>query len=115
MNYFIYRAFKNALGVILIYDVTSEKSFQELANRLQEIKEKTDPKCVYFLIGNKIDLCQKDPKLRKIIAEEAKIKADKNHFLFKEISNKTMENLNEGFLEFIEGKFNIFCLFNKYF
>lgn len=111
---FMFRVFKNALGVILIYDVTSEKSFNELSNWLQEIKEKTDPKCVYFLIGTKIDLCEKDPKSRKVIAEEAQRKAEKNNFLFKEISNKTKENLDEGFSEFIEGKF-IFFNFQKIF
>ena len=47
--------FNGSDGVILVYDVTDQESFDTVQMWTKHIKEKTDEKSIKFLIGNKID------------------------------------------------------------
>ena len=57
-----------------------------------------------MLVGNKIDLCQNDPNLRKIDKEYGKSVADKRNFLFLETSALTIENVSVAFEKLIAGE-----------
>ena len=48
--------FKDAHGILLIYDVSDEKSFEDLDLWLKEIKEIAPEKSSILLVGNKVDL-----------------------------------------------------------
>lgn len=95
---------RRAVGGIIVYDITSEESFAHVLNWAEEIRNHSEKNCVIMLIGNKIDVCQKNPSSRKIDYEYAKSTAEKNNFLFFESSATTFENVSILFAELAEGK-----------
>ncbi|KAF8967343.1 P-loop containing nucleoside triphosphate hydrolase protein [Flammula alnicola] len=52
--------YRGAAGCLLVYDVTSRKSFQNVRNWLADVREHADPHVSCILVGNKVDLCE-DP------------------------------------------------------
>ncbi|VIO86960.1 Uncharacterized protein BM_BM1670 [Brugia malayi] len=68
--------FRKADGIILMYDVTSERSFLNVRNWINSMKAGVDESCVMCLVGNKIDLFANDQarvltyKYGKKLAEE---------------------------------------------
>lgn len=52
----IRRVFKQANGVILVYDITNRKSFQLIPNWLKRLEEEIQSNIPKILIGNKKDL-----------------------------------------------------------
>jgi GTPase SAR1 family protein len=71
---------------------------------LKELLENTDLKCVVYLIGNKIDLVDKDNKTREVSFEEANEFAKENKLTFYETSACTNKNINLVFQELMESK-----------
>ncbi|CAF1660948.1 unnamed protein product [Rotaria magnacalcarata] len=47
-------------GIILVYDVSCEITFQNVRSWMSSIQESTDEDCTLVLVGNKIDLCADD-------------------------------------------------------
>lgn len=82
-------------GVIFVYDVTQEHSFNNIVNWInllhQEVSDHDNiPK---ILVGNKIDL----EGSRIISSQQGKIFADSNNILFMETSSKSGENIENIF------------------
>ena len=48
--------FRGAVGALLIYDITSERSFKSVSNWLQKLQESAMPDLIVLLVGNKTDL-----------------------------------------------------------
>ena len=48
--------YRNAEGVVLMYDITRSESFQNLKDWLGEIRANADPDVVIYLVGNRHDL-----------------------------------------------------------
>lgn len=61
-------------GVVVVYDITKTKTFEQVDKWIEEIKKFLADKAQFILIGNKTDL----KFLRNIDAEEAKEKASKH-------------------------------------
>jgi len=59
--------YRQAIGVLLVYDITSSKSFESLDKWLLEVREHADEKIQIILIGNKNDLASK----REVEREQA--------------------------------------------
>ena len=102
--------FQKAQGVMIVYDVTCEKSYNNLKFWIESLQtnlyEDID-KVPIILIGNKIDIPQ-----RKIDKEIAKEFANKNNFEYFETSAKTGEGVDNAIKELVkkimnmgEGKF----------
>ncbi|KAF9476409.1 ras-domain-containing protein [Pholiota conissans] len=53
--------YRGAAGCLLVYDVTSRKSFQNVRNWLADVREHADPHVSCILVGNKVDLCEDVP------------------------------------------------------
>ena len=51
--------YRNAVGVILVYDITERKSFEELGSWLTDVHALCEPNAVIELVGNKTDLAAK--------------------------------------------------------
>ena len=51
--------YKGAHGIILIYDVTDQQSFQHIKDWVDKIKEESNEGVIIYLVGNKIDLIDK--------------------------------------------------------
>jgi len=84
--------FKDAHGVILLYDVTNEDSFKGLNSWLTEIRNNSNKDVSIVLVGNKIDL--DDRKITKEIASEFAIK---NGLFYYETSSKDGINIDVPF------------------
>ncbi|CAA7271145.1 unnamed protein product [Cyclocybe aegerita] len=53
--------YRGAAGCLLVYDVTSRKSFENVRNWLSDVREHADPHVSCILVGNKVDLCDPPP------------------------------------------------------
>ena len=84
--------FKDAHGVILVYDVSNEISFRGLNVWLNEIKNNTKGEVSIVLVGNKIDIFE-----RKVSQKEANEYALKNGLLYVETSSKEGINIDTPF------------------
>lgn len=75
--------FKDAHGVILVFDLCEKRSFSGLNSWIKEIKNNTNQDVSVVLVGNKIDLPE-----RTVSKEEASEFASKNNLLYVETSSK---------------------------
>ena len=90
--------YKGAHGIILIYDVTSRKTFENVQNWITQIKEEVSDKVNIILVGNKID----DEKNRKVTTEEGKQMADSCKLEFFETSAKSGVGIDSTFNELVK-------------
>jgi len=93
--------YKNVDGIIFIYDVTNKNSFDNIKNWFENvIKNNTNEKCKFAVIGNKVDLKDeiiiKNEDAIKII-DEYKEQYKINDLIFNEISCKENLNVEETF------------------
>ena len=94
--------YQKADGIILSYDITNKRTFEECKNYYCEtIKEKCKRNIKVILIGNKKDLEDR----REVSFEEANEFALSKGYLFMETSCKTYENVYEAFEKLIETTF----------
>ncbi len=59
--------YRGAVGALLVYDITSLKSFESLPEWLRQIKTYAESNIVVLLVGNKSDLKDK----REVKTEDA--------------------------------------------
>ena len=90
--------YKGAHGIILIYDVTSRKTFENVKNWVSQIKEEVSDKVIIILVGNKID----DESNRKVSKEEGKKMANDCGLDFFETSAKSGLNIDSTFNELVK-------------
>ena len=86
--------YKRADCCVLVYDVTSEESFEECENFYKKQIEQNCKKSIkVILVGNKTDL----ENQRKIKTEEGAKFAKDNHYYFRETSCETNTNVSDAF------------------
>ena len=85
--------YKQAHGILLMYDITNDKTYSNIQKWITQIKEETSSNIVVFIIGNKIDL----EKERVISYDDGKNLAEQYQYPFFEASSKTAVNINEIF------------------
>jgi len=79
--------FRDAQGILVVYDVTNKISFENVENWIKDINDNCKNNNNIFLVANKIDL-------NRIISEEEGNKlAQKYNLLYYECSAKTGENI----------------------
>ena len=83
---------KKADGIILIYDISLRKTYDDIAYWMQGIMENKEKNFPILLIGNKCDLEEE----RQVTYEEGKELAKKYNIDFMEISNKKDINVQEA-------------------
>ena len=91
---------RNAEGVILVYDLTSTESFENLKFWIESIKNNlgNDDIIPIIIIGNKIDL--EDARvINKSVAEKF---AKDNNYKYFETSAKTGEGVDDAFREIVK-------------
>jgi small GTP-binding protein len=86
--------YRNAIGVIVVYDLTDRKSFDELNTWLNDIHALCDANAVIQLIGNKADLQAN----RVVTIAEAEQFASHHHIQYLETSAKGGQNIREAFV-----------------
>jgi len=86
--------YRGAMGILLVYDVTDEKSFNNIRNWIRNIEQHATESVNKILIGNKCDMVEKkvvDSARGKALADEYAIK-------FLETSAKNSINVEEAFI-----------------
>ena len=85
--------YRNAHGVILMYDLTRLESFENLKDWLREVRQNSDPDTTIYLVGNQLDLAEEE---REVQTEVAGAWAKENNLDgFSEASAKTAENVSD--------------------
>ena len=87
---------KNADGIILMYDITQQNTFESISNWMENIFSQKGKDFPVVLIGNKCDLEE-----RVVSKDEGEEMAKKYGLSFFESSNKTGENIEEAGMELI--------------
>ena len=90
--------YRGSHGIILIYDVTSLKTFENIKSWVTQIHEEISDKVVIYLVGNKVDKEEE----RKVSTAEGKKLADELGLPFTETSAKTGDNIENLFSDMIE-------------
>jgi small GTP-binding protein len=85
--------FRSAIGVILVFDLSERKSFDELNQWLVDIHALCDPNAIVTLIGNKLDLVSE----RKVTSNEAELFAQLHQLTYFETSALAGDNIQEAF------------------
>lgn len=78
--------YKNAIGIILVYDLSDPKSLETIDSWLREINDNSTDKAEIVLVGNKLDLVKSPPN-----------KSPKPEFSFFTTSAKTGANIAKLF------------------
>jgi len=86
--------YRGAAAAIVVYDITSEESFERAKSWVKELQRQGNPNIVIALAGNKTDLSIK----RKVQSEDAQAYVDEAGIMFMETSAKTASNVNELFV-----------------
>ena len=89
--------FKNADGVILMYDITNKKTYNDITQWIKDIREYKGEEFPMILIGNKCDLEDE----RAVTFEQGKELANNYGFEFMETSNKDGTNIEEAGISII--------------
>ena len=92
--------FRNAEGVLLTFDLTSNESFDSLKEWINSIKKNMESQNIYIplvIIGNKLDM----EELREIKKEDAEKFANENNYKYFETSAKTGEGIDNSIRELI--------------
>ena len=90
--------YKGANGIILVYDVTNTKTYDNIKTWISQIREEATPNVVIYLCGNKIDM--KD--YRSVSTEEGQKLSQEFGLPFNETSAKDGININETFEDLVE-------------
>ncbi|KAJ7580753.1 ras-domain-containing protein [Mycena floridula] len=62
--------YRGAAGCLLVYDVTSRRSFLNARSWLKDVRQHADPHLACILVGNKVDLVQEDKPLPEISTKQ---------------------------------------------
>jgi Ras-related protein Rab-1A len=86
--------YRGAHGIIMVYDVTSEESFEHVEEWLSEVNRHASESTIKLLVGNKADLLDK----KTVPTEKAQRFAENLGIKFLETSAKNATNVETAFL-----------------
>ncbi|KAM9964665.1 hypothetical protein ACTFIW_004439 [Dictyostelium discoideum] len=86
--------YRGAMGILLVYDVTDEKSFGSIRNWIRNIEQHASDSVNKILIGNKCDMTEK----KVVDSSRGKSLADEYGIKFLETSAKNSVNVEEAFI-----------------
>ena len=95
--------YKDAIIVVLVYDITNKLSFTNLKDVwLPEIKNNGEENIILGVVGNKNDQYENEDTVNEV---EAKTYSDSINGIFKLVSAKTGDNINNLFNELLKEYF----------
>lgn len=92
--------YKGAHGIIIMYDVTNKKSFENIKSWIVECDKYANENVEKILVGNKSDMIHE----RQVKYEEGKEIANKYGLNYFETSAKNNKNINTIFMSVVESK-----------
>ncbi|KAJ7290711.1 ras-domain-containing protein [Mycena rebaudengoi] len=90
--------YRGAAGCLLVYDVTSRRSFENIKMWLGDVREHADKAVSCVLVGNKKDLCDADESKREVPTADAARFAEEEGLLFVEASAKSGDGVEDAFV-----------------
>ena len=84
-------------GIIVVYDATKEKTFDNVPCWLEEVKKNTSPEATIMLVGNKCDLAEE----KVVEYRTAKEFTDERGIMLMEVSAKEGTNVELAFLTLV--------------
>ena len=97
--------YKDAFIVLLVYDITRQESFDNLKNIWYvELERNGEEKPIIAIVGNKIDQYEKE---NTVDEEEAKKYAGSVNAIFKVVSAKNGDNINDLFNSCLDAYYNL--------
>ena len=90
--------YRNVHGILLVFDVTSAKSFRNLPQWIKEVTEYAPRGVPRLLVGNKADLAER----REVTEDEAKAFAADNGMVYIETSAIVTRNICEAFAALVK-------------
>jgi small GTP-binding protein len=85
--------FRDAVGAVLVYDITKEETFEDLTTWLTDLQQLCHPNAFILLVGNKCD--REDD--RKVGVQQVQDFADQYRLEYIETSAKSGQNIQETF------------------
>lgn len=85
--------YRGAMGIMLVYDITQEKSFENIKNWIRNIEENASADVEKMLLGNKCELHEK----RQVTRDRGEQLAVEYGIKFMETSAKSSINVDEAF------------------
>ncbi|CAE7314729.1 RABA2A [Symbiodinium sp. KB8] len=98
--------YRRAVGALLVYDVTRNATFQNCLKWLEELRQNAEDNIIIMLVGNKLDLVEKDPTARQVHYDAALEFARAHKLLFKEASAVTTYNVKHVFEQLLQEVYN---------
>merc|ERR1719201_1424167 len=98
--------YRRAVGALLVYDVTRQPTFQNCLKWLEELKQNAEPNIVIMLVGNKVDLAERDPSARQVYYDAAAEFARQHGLFFSESSAVTSYNVKHIFEHLLQEVYN---------
>lgn len=86
--------YRGAMGIMLVYDVTNERSFENIRNWIRNIEENASADVEKMILGNKCDLQES----RVVSQERGRVLAEEHGVKFMETSAKSGLNVETAFL-----------------
>jgi len=85
--------YRQAVGALLVYDVTKQATFSNCIKWMEELRQNAEPNVCIVLVGNKVDLVEKDPGARQVSYDTAAEFARQHGLSFFESSAITSYNV----------------------
>lgn len=85
--------YRGAMGIMLVYDITNDKSFENIRNWIRNIEEHASRDVEKMILGNKCDMNDK----RMVSKEKGEQLAIEHGIKFMETSAKASINVEEAF------------------
>ncbi|XP_075224537.1 RAS oncogene family member Rab10 [Lycorma delicatula] len=90
--------YRGAMGIMLVYDITNEKSFENIVKWLRNIDEHANEDVEKMILGNKCDMDEK----RAVSKERGEAIAREHGIRFMETSAKANINIEQAFNDLAE-------------
>ncbi|CAD8126801.1 unnamed protein product [Paramecium sonneborni] len=97
--------YKGAQGIVIVYDVTNAKSFEDVTKFwMMELSHYADQNVKLMLLGNKIDLATEET--RQVSQEMAEQLAKEHNMQHHVVSAKTAEEVENAFISLARSIYN---------
>ena len=97
-----YHHYKKSVGGLIVYDITKRATFESVKNWYNDLINKAEKGCIIALVGNKLDLVERNERKREVSQEEAQSYAEDNHMLYYETSAYNGNNINDIFEDLMQ-------------
>ena len=98
--------YRKAVGALIVYDVTKRSTFDDVMKWYSDLRNIAEKECISALVGNKVDLLDRNNRRREVSYEEGKKLAEENNMLFYEASALTSVKVNDCFEDLLQEIYN---------